>query len=77
MKCFILVGEPSGDIHAAELIKELSALNNEIVGTLDLKTFLTMMHYEQERTKANPLLSSNLVVFYFENIYIFYINLIL
>lgn len=30
MKCFILVGEPSGDIHAAELIKELSALNNEI-----------------------------------------------
>ncbi|MBK7505789.1 MAG: hypothetical protein IPI52_12260 [Bacteroidetes bacterium] len=27
---FYLVGEPSGDIHAAELIKELSALNNEI-----------------------------------------------
>ena len=31
-----------------------------------------MMHYEQERTKANPLLSSNLVVFYFENIFDLY-----
>ncbi|MBC7695851.1 MAG: hypothetical protein H7141_10455 [Burkholderiales bacterium] len=47
-------------------------LNHEIVGTLDFKTFSTMMHYEQERTKANVTLSSNLVVFYFENIFDLY-----
>ena len=48
------------------------ALNNEIIGTLDFKTFSTMMHYEQERTKANPSINSNLVVFYFENIFDLY-----
>lgn len=48
------------------------ALNNEIVGTLDLKTFSTMMHYEQERMKSNTLLNSNFVVFYFENIFDLY-----
>ncbi len=48
------------------------ALNNEVVGTLDIKTFLTMMHYEQERIKSNALLNSNLVVFYFENIFDLY-----
>lgn len=47
-------------------------LNHEIAGTLDFKTFSTMMHYEQERTKANATLSSNLVVFYFENIFDLY-----
>lgn len=47
-------------------------LNHEIVGTLDFKTFAIMMHYEQERTKANVTLSSNLVVFYFENIFDLY-----
>ena len=31
-----------------------------------------MMHYEQERIKANLLLNSNLVVFYFENIFDLY-----
>lgn len=30
MKCFILVGEPSGDLHASELIKELLSLNKQI-----------------------------------------------
>lgn len=48
------------------------ALNNEVAGTLDLKTFSTMMHYEQERIKANALLNSVLVVFYFENIFDLY-----
>ena len=48
------------------------ALNNEIVGTLDFKTFSTMMHYELERTKANPSINSSLVVFYFENIFDLY-----
>ncbi|MES2565975.1 MAG: hypothetical protein V4565_03860 [Bacteroidota bacterium] len=47
-------------------------LNHEIAGTLDFKTFSTMMHYEQERTKANVTLTSNLVVFYFENIFDLY-----
>ena len=31
-----------------------------------------MMHYEQERIKSNALLNSNLVVFYFENIFDLY-----
>lgn len=48
------------------------ALSDEVLGTINLKTFATMMHYEQERVKSNPTLNSNIVVLYFENIFDLY-----
>ncbi len=48
------------------------ALNNEIEGTINFKTFSVMMHYEQERMKSNPALTSNLFVIYFDNIFDLY-----
>ena len=48
------------------------ALSDEVVGTLNTKMFATMMHYEQERMKANASLNSNIVVFYFTNIFDLY-----
>jgi hypothetical protein len=48
------------------------ALNNDIEGTIDFKTFSVMMHYEQERMKSNPTLTSNLFVIYFDNIFDLY-----
>jgi hypothetical protein len=56
-----------GGIFAADY-----ADNNSIVGALDFKTFSTLMHYEQERTKSSAALNSNLIVFYFENIFDLY-----
>ena len=47
-------------------------LNDDIDGTVNLKTFTTMMHYEQERTKSNLSINSNIVVLYFENIFDLY-----
>lgn len=47
-------------------------LSNEIFGTVNLKTFATMMHYEQERIKNNALLNANVVVIYIENIFDLY-----
>lgn len=47
-------------------------INDDIPGTVNLKTFTTMMHYEQERIKANPLIFSNIIVLYFENIFDLY-----
>ena len=48
------------------------ALSDEIFGTVNLKTFATMMHYEQERIKTNPTLSANIVIIYIENIFDLY-----
>ncbi|MFL5752053.1 MAG: hypothetical protein ACJ76F_01495 [Bacteroidia bacterium] len=42
---------------------------DDIFGTVDLKTFNTMMHYEQERIKTNPTLNANIAVIYIENIF--------
>lgn len=46
--------------------------SNTIKGTIDLKTFSIMMHYEQERIKANVAISANVVIFHFENIFNLY-----
>jgi len=48
------------------------SLSNEVFGTVNLKTFATMMHYEQERIKSNPALSANIVIIYIENIFDLY-----
>lgn len=56
-----------GGIHTSEF-----ALNDEVVGTVNIKTFSTMMHYEQERIKSNPSINSNIAVLYFENIFDLY-----
>lgn len=54
-------------IHTSEF-----ALNDEIIGTVNLKTFSIMMHYEQERIKSNLTLNSNVALIYFENIFDLY-----
>ncbi len=46
--------------------------SNEVEGTIELKTFAIMMHYEQERIKSNSSISSNIAVFHFENIFELY-----
>jgi hypothetical protein len=56
-----------GGISAADF-----ALSDEIFGTVNLKTFATMMHYEQERIKNNPSLNANVVIIYIENIFDLY-----
>ena len=56
-----------GGISAADF-----ALSDEIFGTVNLKTFATMMHYEQERIKNNPALNASVVIIYIENIFDLY-----
>jgi hypothetical protein len=44
-------------------------IGEEISGTVAFNTFCTMMHYEQQRMKANTSLISNYSVLYMENIF--------
>jgi hypothetical protein len=44
-------------------------MGEEINGTVSFNTFLTMMHYEQQRMKANPSLFTSYSIIYFENIF--------
>jgi hypothetical protein len=41
----------------------------EVYGSVSTRTFNTMMHYEQERLKNNPTLSTNIALLYIENIF--------
>jgi hypothetical protein len=45
---------------------------DEVSGSIDPKVFNTMMHYERERLKSNAVITSNIVVLYFENIFDLY-----
>lgn len=41
----------------------------EIYGSVSIKTFYTMIHYELERIKSNPSIESSVAVIYIENIF--------
>lgn len=56
-----------GGISAADF-----ELSDEVFGTVNLKVFATMMHYDQERIKNNPILNANVVIIYIENIFDLY-----
>ncbi len=51
------------------IISSAFEMGDEINGTVSFSTFLTMMHYEQQRMKAKPTLFSCYSIIYFENIF--------
>lgn len=49
-------------------------LENSVLNTVNFKTFSTILHYERQRMKTNPLLKSCFAVIIFDNIHEIYKN---